>query len=263
MFGLFKRQPVRPHVPTDAEVYRQRVELALEDGVLTEEERDSLKKAADRYGLKDAEAQTIYDSVANGIIEKRALEALEDGQFSPGELKDLQRLAHTLRVEPSFGPQLSAQIDRAQRLWMVINSDLPVVPSPLGLQSGEVAHMWVTAEAFEDRQRTKAVSFAGPVISIPIMKGVRYRMGRYNVGRETYQYQHSFGVGTLVVTNKRLLFVGDRSLTVRLPNVLDVQGYSDGVKVTKTTGKPQTFVYGEGNRDFGIVLARAWTEARQ
>lgn len=263
MFGLFKRQPEPPRVPTDAEFYRQRVEAALEDAVLTEAEEGDLKAEADRYGMHESEARSIYLSVANAVIEKRVLEALEDGQFSPHELAGLQHLSKTLKIEPSFTPHLKAQIERAQRLWMLINADLPVVPSPLGLQRSEVAHMWVTGEAFEDRQRTKAVSFAGPVISIPIMKGVRYRMGRYNVGRETYQYQHSFGVGTLVVTNKRLLFVGDRSLTVRLPNVLDVQGYSDGVKVTKTTGKPQTFVYGEGNRDFGIVLARAWTEARQ
>lgn len=251
-----------PKEPSAEEMYRRRVEAALEDAFLSDDEWSELRAAADEYGLSEDRSRSIYLGAANSIIEQRLLNALSDGQLSPHEESDLEYLAKDLRIDLSFCPDTRAVMNRAKRTWQLTHDPLPIVPSPLGLQRGEVAHMWVTAEAFEDRQRTRAVSFAGPTVSIPIMKGVRYRMGRYNVGRETYQYQHSFGIGTMVVTNARLLFVGERSLTAKLTNILDIEGYSDGVKITRTTGKPHTFVYGEENRDLSTVLARAWVESR-
>lgn len=242
--------------------YLARVETALSDAFLNDAEWAGLKEEAARLGLSEEKARTIYMTSASGIIEDRVLEALEDGQLSPDEETDLEFLARDLRLDLTFAPDTQAIVNRAKLAWRLAHEPLPTVPSPLGLQRSEHAHIWVTAEAFEERERTKAVSFAGPTVSIPIMKGVRYRMGRYNVGRETYRFQHSFGPGTLVITNKRLIFVGERSLTCKLTNILDVEGYSDGVKVTRTTGKPHTFVYGQTNQHLATVLARAWSEAR-
>lgn len=251
-----------PKEPTALELYRDDVEAALADAVLSNDEWERLAARRLELGLTDDDARPTYIAVAMREVERRVLAALDDGQISPDEEVDLDSLGRSLRIDLSFVPDTQAQIDRAKRTWALANHPLPVVPSPLGLQRGEVAHMWVTAEAFEERSRTKAISYAGPTISIPIMTGVRYRMGRMNVGRETYAYQHSFGVGTLVVTNKRLLFVGDRSITTRLTNILDLDGFTDGVQVVRTTGKPHLYVYGEDDRDFGLVLARAWVNAR-
>lgn len=263
MFGLFgKKQPPGPSIVTTENLFRGAAREALADAVLTEEEWLDLQGKAAASGIPDARARAIYIEEAMQLVETRVHAALSDNMFSPDEASDLDRLARDLRIDLSFAPGTREVLAQAARTWELLNKPLPVVPSPLGLQAGEVCHAWVTAEAFEERQRTRAVSFAGPTVSIPIMKGVRYRMGRYDVGRETYEYMHSFGVGTLVVTNKRLIFAGDRSLTARLANVLDVEGYRDGVKVVRTTGKPHTFVYGAEHREFSTILAVAWIEAR-
>lgn len=252
----------KPKEPSAEDVLRLRAEAALADSFLSDDEWTGLKAAAAASGISEDRALTIYQGVAHGIVEARLLEALDDGMISPEEEQDLQFLGKDLRLALTYVPETQAIVDRAKRMWRLTHEDLPQVPAPLGLQRGEVCYAWVTAEALEQRQRTRAVSFAGPTVSIPIVKGVRYRMGRYNVGRETYQYSHSHGVGTLVVTNKRLIFVGDRSITGRLSSILDVEGYSDGVRITRTSGKPVTYLYRGAAEDFGVILARAWAEGR-
>jgi len=261
MLKWLKKQ-VGPREPTPEELFRQHVSTVLQDSVLTEDEWQELKAAAADIGLTFERAVEIYREAADHIIEQRVAEALEDGWLTPSEDRALAAVAADLKVDIRLLPQMEQALLRAKHSWGIAHLPLPVVASPLGLQKGEVAHMWVTAEALEERQRTRAVSFAGPTISIPIVKGVRYRMGRYNVGRETYQYSHSHGFGTLVVTNKRLIFAGSRSFTARHANILDVEGYSDGVRVTRTSGKPLTYIYGADNRDFGVVLARSWADGR-
>lgn len=263
MFGLFSAKKQRgPSVGEIEAVFRAQVRHVLADAHLTDEEWLDLQGKATAAGITDQRARALYIDEGMKIVEERVHAALSDNMFSPDEAADLDRLARALRIDVTFTEGTLDVLQKARRMWELANLPLPTVPSPLGLQAGEVCHMWVTAEALEERQRTRAVSFAGPTVSIPIMKGVRYRMGRYNVARETYDYMHSFGHGTLVVTNKRLIFAGDRSLTCRLANILDVEGYSDGVKVTRTTGKPHTFVYGADQSEFSMVLAMAWIGAR-
>lgn len=74
------------------------------------------------------------------------------------------------------------------------------------------------------------------------MKGVYYRVGSTRTARVTREVLRHIDTGTLYVTNKRLIFDGTRKNSViRLPNILSVIPYSDGVEVEKTSGRNPIF----------------------
>jgi hypothetical protein len=192
------------------------------------------------------------------------LEALADGVLSPDEEASILDMTRALKLTLKFDDENSASaVGRARRAWAVLNRPLPAVESPFRLQNGEVAYLAITAEALEERSRSSSVSYAGPTVSIPIIKGVRFRMGRMAFMPQVTKYMHSFGEGRIVVTNLRIIFASnDKALTAKFKNVLEVQTFTDGLRVTKTTGKPQIFRYAE-DRIAGLIVASAWTEAGQ
>jgi hypothetical protein len=140
---------------------------------------------------------------------------------------------------------------------------LPSVQTNLGLLGNEVAHVVADCEAFEDRDRTVGVSCAGLTLSIPIVSGLRFRVGQFGVNRQTLRYSHRLGTGDLTVTSERLIFRSpERAITAKLTSIIDIIAYNDGVTVQRTQGKPLTFVLDRADEDFSLILWRAWQTAR-
>jgi hypothetical protein len=65
--------------------------------------------------------------------------------------------------------------------------------------------------------------------------------------------------GTLVVTNRRFVFLGDKkSFNSRLDKLLAVQLFGDGLRVDDSAGKPHNFVFESADVEvFGAVLSHA------
>lgn len=249
--------------PTPEDIYRQAVATRLTDKVIDDLELEALKTLQNELGLTDEQAINVYKAEAHDIIQTRILEALADGSLDPDEDAEIACFGPSLRLGLTFDEGTVAALEKARRTWAILNSPLPAVPSPLGLQRGEVAYLAIEAEALEERSRTRAVSYAGPTMSIPIAGGLRFRMGHMAFAPHVTQYMHSFGIGTMVVTDRRLIFASpQRSHTAKLENILDIESFTDGVRVTRTTGKPHLFRYSE-DRTAALVVLRAWTEARQ
>ena len=121
------------------------------------------------------------------------------------------------------------------------------------LQSGATCHAQFPSNLHELRTVTKAVSYHGPSGRIRIMKGLSWRYGYVNVQRVTSEQLKELDSGTLLITNKRLLFNGaKRNVSLPLKRVIHFTLFSDTIQIEKDSGKDQYF---KGTRDLELIGA--------
>jgi hypothetical protein len=90
--------------------------------------------------------------------------------------------------------------------------------------------------------RDTSGGYAGP--SFRIAKGVSFRVGAFGAQSESHDELKQVDRGTLTLTNKRLIFTGEkRSSEINLSKIISIEPYSDGIAL-KTSGrsKVQYFV---------------------
>jgi hypothetical protein len=238
--------------------YRAAISDFASDTVLSEQEREEFRTLRKKLGISDEQNQAAFEAVLQPIIQEALRSALDDGRLSPIEENEVIQAAARLGVEIDIPPNTLAVVERARTLWQIENGALPIVGSPVNLQQKEVCHAWLTAEATEARQRTTSIGYAGPSLRIKIMTGVYYNVAKFKVARESEAYRHSFGFGTLCVTNKRLIFNGDtKSYSLAWKNILECIGYSDGIEIHKANGKPVVFLFSGDHPNFIPILNRA------
>lgn len=208
-------------------------------------------------------AKAEWDAHCRAKIQPVIDAALDDGLLSPEEE---QRISSALARygDPTLGPITQGKLDAARLQFAAWNAPLDPVMSPLLLKRGEWCVHGIQATAYEERQRTTRIDYAGPTARIKIMKGVYYRVGSAKLSRKTEAYSHSFGSGVLCATNKRLLWVApNKTITIPLYKILMFEPFSDGIKVFKDTGKPILFEFDEGENQHAMVrISRTIDELR-
>lgn len=92
---------------------------------------------------------------------------------------------------------------------------------------------------FEPRSIRKTVGgYAGPTIRVA--KGVSFRMGRVAAQSESHEELRNIDIGSLVLTNKRLIFVGNKRTTnIQLNKIIAIEAYNDGI-VSQRENKQKT-----------------------
>jgi hypothetical protein len=125
------------------------------------------------------------------------------------------------------------------------------VQSPLILKKGE--HAQLSQQATLERQQTRRQWVGSSQgFSFPIgHTGIRYRVGGYHGHPVEQQFLAKLDVGTLVITNQRLAFIGNvKSTNTPLSKLLHVECYSDAVAV---------FQEGRENPDFYLTPQPKYT----
>jgi hypothetical protein len=241
--------------------YRRAVMDLLVDNTLCEDDLTALDRYRAHLGLSSEEAAQIRLDAGWAELQHRVNVVLRDGTVSPEEAADIEQLEDWLGMTVTDRGQ--AALDRARRLWDLTAGPLPSVPVDIGLLRGETAHAVVRAVAYESRAQSVGFRYAGASLSVPIIKGVRFRLGQVAYDRQHVRFDHRLGDGDLIVTNVRLIFCGpERAITSQLTSVLDIDAYSNAVVVQRTAGKPVTYTFDAPDPDFPVILARAWKGAR-
>lgn len=255
--GLQRSEASKALRAAGLKLLHREITRALDDEIITHEERDGLHLAATEVGLTSDDVAAALVHQISPIYSGRIHQALSDGQLSPEEEQDLARLAENLGLSPQHDSKLRDAMDRARTYWNVLHGPLPSVESPFYLQKNEQCSFTTSAQAFERRSRTRSVGYAGASVSIPIVRGVRFRIAQGRVQRQTEEYQHSFGTGTFCATNKRLIWNGpNKNISINLRKVIDFEPYTDGVQIVKDSGKPVLFVFAGEAKYFGPLLSR-------
>ena len=212
--------------------------------------------------MPEEEAKRLFVAHCKSKIEPAVIAALEDGLLSPEEDARVQRLRDRyggIQLDEKTNGQLIA----ARSQYVAWTTPLEPVQTPLLLKSGEWCAHAVKATAYEERQRTTRVNYAGPSARVRIAKGIYYRAGSVQTQRITESYQHSLGDGVLGATNKRLLWVSpQKSVNIPLQKIVMFEPFIDGLKVIKDTGKPILFVFENADEAGMVRLSRVIEELR-
>ena len=242
--------------------YETLVRRSIADGHLTPGERQQLDALAKALHLSPEEAREIYGKSAAELLQSTLNSALEDERLSPTEFKEFALLAQRLGIEPSFDDATQARMHRFALLWRIENGELPTIAVPINLQRGEVCHLSGEATWHELRTRTERVVYSGTSVSIPIMKGVRYRVSSYRPQRVTRQELTPIDSGPFYVTSKRVIFDGvHKNSAIRYSSLIGVTPYSDGIKLEKSSGRSPYLLFDGDVEMVTVILTAAMASA--
>lgn len=232
------------------------VNAAIADDRLSLSERSHLDELAKALRLPAIVSERILDRARQDRLNAAAADAIADQRLSPTETADLHALARSLGVALEIGHETQRTMDRLALLWRIENGQPPVYAVPVNLQRNETCHAVVDATWMEMRTRTERINYGGPVASIRICKGVRYRVGSVRVQRITREELTEIDRGRLYVTNKRVIFDGGKkNSTIRLSSLLSFTPCSDGVVLEKASGKsPHLLIQSADMEIFHVTL---------
>lgn len=148
------------------------------------------------------------------------------------------------------------ELDQIRYLVWISEGNLPQIETTVKLKKEEVAHFEgdVTWRHLKTRRRRVAGTRSQRV---KVAKGVSFKVGGTRGYSEEYQEFQDVDRGKVLITNERLLFFGGKkNLNIKLNKIMDVENYSDGVKIQRGTVNPTYFLM-ENPALFSIILLTA------
>ncbi len=210
------------------QLYKKEMIMALEDGVLTEQEASDLEKTAEALGIKDSYVEKLRHKDFEGRI-KPVIKRIETARrFSPDDERELSAIAEKLQINEEFGDELKVFRD----LWEYENSGtfaLRVIDAPILLKGDEECY------------------FQAPAVWAQLKRGEQTPMSE----------------GSLYVTNKKIVFDGSQqSANITMGRVVQTVLYRNGIEVRKSSGKPDFFEMAEAHAEYVAALIRVIVDKR-
>ncbi len=210
------------------QVFKKEMVMALEDGVLTEQEAADLEKTAEALGIKDAYIEKLRHKDFEGRI-KPIIERIETARrFSPDDERELSAIAEKLQINEEFGGELKVFRD----LWEYDNNGafaLRVINAPILLKGDEECY------------------FQAPAVWAQLKRGEQTPMSE----------------GSLYVTNKKIVFDGSQqSANITMGRVVQTVLYKNGIEIRKSSGKPDFFEMAEAHAEYVSALVHIIVNAR-
>lgn len=196
--------------------WRDFVDLALADHLLSEEEEERLK------GIMNA-----FDLPSNKLDQRGCMTKL----VKAAVLRDLQKGTPKTRVS----------LD---------------IPLPFKLQKREVVLWAFPKTRLIERITKRKITGGSTGASFRVMKGVYWRVGAFKGVPVSWDETHHTDTGLLVLTNKHLLFSGPvRNQRIAYSRLASIDPYSDAIEVQRdaATAKPQIFRDIDGQFAYNII----------
>jgi len=172
------------------------------DGVITRAESEELARYRDALAISDVEAMSIIRQEALNLYRRRFAEVVQDGEVTAQEERDLDWLRHETGLTDDDLLLYGERLREVKRLAELRKGNLPSVRTAKLLEGGESCY------------------WDGPCVHV-------------------YQTptRQKVASGELVVTSKRIMFIGaDKNFTFAPSKIMDISVYRDALQV-KTTGK--------------------------
>ena len=242
-------------------IYDKHVKDAVSDGILEDIEKENLEKLKADLLISDEVADEIYSKNAKEILQNFIDGAVSDERVSPDEENQMNEIAKSLGIKVEMDDKTKDVLDRFKLYWQIENSELPEIVPDINIQKSEKLHFSTYISWLEQRRVTKRVNYGGPTARIKLAKGVYYRAGSLGVQRVSEDVWQTIDSGQLYLTNKRLIFMGEKgNKTIRINKILDINPYSNGVDIQKETGKSPFLEFGDNVDIFSMILVRLMDE---
>jgi hypothetical protein len=215
----------------------------VSDGVITDEEMTQISRFYHDNNLTTEEYCAIRDTVFNQVVarytaDRRVTDAEQDSVLQIGRRLDLS---------------LSAleEVKSHMTYYHLLNTietcafhDLPATQaSGVMLKPGEIDYFDFSSSLLEERVINRQYVGGSHGVSFRLMRGVSYRVGQSRGHLVSQTGIVPISDGKFVVTNKRLIFSGDKkSVNAPLDKLLDVEFYKDGVRFALTNRQKPVMV---------------------
>jgi len=220
--------------------YQSILDRILTEGSLTEVRKSELEEIMKKFGLqkKDVIEQEVI------VVSKYFTKICEDRRVTEEETKMINAFANYFEVQPeSFGFDQS-KFNTYTWLSMTEKGKLPVLKNTidLPLENGETLHCVSVAILRKYRKVTRRINYGGLTASIRIMKGLSYRTGSLNIGRETENVLTPEDVGAFFITNERVGFHGkQRRFSIPFTKINSFEVSPEGLYIFKN-GKETPYI---------------------
>jgi len=209
--------------------YSEKLVKALQDGQITEQEKAELDKLKADFGLSDY----AIKHASTGAYQRLYQEITSDRLVTEDELQQVNELLakyeiHVDEIKPTLN-----ELGKLRFMTMLEDGVLPEVESSIFLRKNETAHFQTQCELHEERTKKEYVGgYSG--FSFRVAKGVSWRVGGFKGRPVEKQVLTRIDSGVLVVTNKRLVFSGDRkSFSVPYRKLIDLEVFKDAIKLNR------------------------------
>lgn len=215
----------------------ERLDELLRAGPIDDNAEQVLTAFAISINLKESDAAELRKQKFEAEFEP-IKKSIESSMWLTDENMEAQR---ELEVKYGIRTSLGGEGAICREIYLLESKDqLPTpIATELMLDANESAYYCVATTWHQTRVSNRG--YSGTSVSIPSgIKGVRFRFGGYTPIKS--EEMTPLSCGLLYATSKRLLFNGDkRNTTITLKKVVDGHVYADGLRIEKSTGKPDFF----------------------
>jgi hypothetical protein len=250
LFALTDRDVERAHIALAEPRYAEAFSEAVADEKLTPEELARLEKLATALRLPERARRKAQEVPIQEIVDRVLARVIADRRLSPAEEQALRDLQKNLGIpELRFGPATQAALDKYALLWRIENGELPLIPgpAPMPLQEGEVCHLAGRSFWHELRNYTVRTERPSVTASVKVPRGLTYRVDGAAPKRVSRDGLAPVDWGSLYVTSRRLVFIGQKTReTIRFNELLGIEVFADAIVLEKTSGRrPHLFLEGD------------------
>ena len=234
LFGLLPTEVAAKQQELAAKMLREAANAAFGGHPVTGRTSQAMLRLASALGLDAVMARAIITDEASRAMHQMVQQSISDELLSPESERAISDVAAALGIRIENDNSLSATIKEASRRWAVAHGPLRPIPAPLDLKRGEMCVAMVACTLSEKKQVT-----------------VDRRLRIKNDILETVDQGH------LYLTTVRLVFVGQlKSVTIKLDAIVNGTAYTDGISVSRSSGKPRFFLFTDGLKEFVVLLNR-------
>ncbi len=261
VLSLSDKEVEEIHNKTSGAIYKKSINEIIADGVLDRNEEDFLNKLQLELQLPIEVANKISQEVRGQFVQEYFSKTISDERLSPQEVQQFELICRNMAINFEIDDQTKSVLDKYKLYWVIENSEIPIIPVPILLEKSETCYFHDTTEWYEKRTITQRVNYRGPTASIRIMKGVRYRVGSIKPQRITTEEWKRIDTGTLYLTNKRIIFLGqNKNSNIRLNKIVSFTPYTDAIEIAKDTGRSPILKISNNNEMFCLILSRLLNE---
>jgi len=238
--------------------------VALEDGVITREEMNHLLEKCSSSGIDAEFLGGLIGKEFNNISREVLSEIEMTRRCSPEQEARLIKLGKKLSLDREMVSEIYLNALVLQRfLWAFENVE-GTEPQPIDvslvLKGGEKCYF--ASESIWKQLKTirRTKGYAGGGLRIRVSKRVSFNLGGAVPVVKEFDSLVEVSQGEIFVTNKRLIFSGEKKSTnITFGRLLQVEIFEGGLSVSKTSGNTDFFLMTHVEAEYIVAIVQSFT----
>lgn len=225
----------------------------LSDGKLDEKEKKELERLSKEYNITELELIEAHKKGSTLAFQN----IISDGKITDEEKEALEDLMKYFKVSQKDFKFDQKSFNKFYTLGLIDKGILPEIQQhdiDIIFKKGEILHWGCTGALRKYQRVTNRINYSGPIASIKIMKGVRYRMGSIGYSTSSSEYLINEDTGVFWLTNQRIGFRGNRkNFVFPYTKIHAFELTKDGLTILKD-GREKPYIVGLDDYDIPCMI---------